>query len=182
MSLDICVVSHRELTRDDLAGLRALFDAEYLTEFGEWTPEQPYGYAPHDVHVIARHGDKTVGHVGWARRDISVGEREIVIGGLGGVLIAAHSRGLRLGEQLMRAAVVSMRDADGIDFGYLGCREEVVPFYKSCGWTRIAAAERSLNRDGEPSTDPPGQPLLVFPLDSLVGWPKGDIDLRGRAW
>jgi aminoglycoside 2'-N-acetyltransferase I len=182
MRLTIRVVSHRELSRDDLAGLQALFNAEYLTEFGDWNPEQPYGYAPHDVHVIARRGDLMIGHVGWARRDIGVGDQDVVIAGVGGVLVADDARGLRLGEQLMRKAVESMSEAEDIEFGYLGCREAVAPFYQSCGWTRVTAAERSLDRAGRPSADPPGQPLLVLALGSSSEWPEGDIDLRGRAW
>lgn len=182
MNLTIRVVPHHELTRGELSGLRTLFDAEYLDEFGDWNPEQPYGYAPHDVHVIASRGDETVGHIGWARRRIGVGERDVVIAGVGGVLVADTARGLRLGERLMREAVATMRDVGGIEFGYLGCREEVVPFYQSCGWRRVAAVEQSLNRTGVSSTDPPGPPLLVFPLHSSPEWPDGEIDLRGRAW
>ena len=182
MNVTIRVVPHDELTGDDLAGIQALFDAEYRTEFGDWNPEQPYGYAPHDVHVIARHDEATVGHVGWARRGISVGAHGVVISGLGGVLIADHARGLRLGERLMHTAVEAMREAGGIEFGYLGCREEVVPFYQSCGWIRVVAVERSLDRTGRPTLDPPGQPLLVFPLGSSMDWPDGEIDLRGRPW
>lgn len=108
MSLAFRVVRHHELTDDDFSGLCALFDAEYLTQFGEWNPEQPYGYARHDVHVIASRGDDTVGHAGWAHRGISVGEREMTIAGVGGVLIAKTARGLQLGEQLMRTVVISM--------------------------------------------------------------------------
>lgn len=73
MSATIRVVVHADLTGDDLEGPRALFGAEYLRDFGEWDPDQPYGYAPHDVHVVARDDGVTVGHVGWARREISVG-------------------------------------------------------------------------------------------------------------
>jgi aminoglycoside 2'-N-acetyltransferase I len=182
MSLEITVTSHRELTRGDLAGLRALFDEEYLPEFGEWDPDQPYGYAPNDVHVIARRGGETVAHVGWARRSIRVGGQAVAIAGVGGVLVAGHARGLGLGEKLMRAAAASMRDAGGVEFGYLGCREAVAPFYTSCGWTRVAAVERSSDRTGAPAVTPAGAPILVFPLELARQWPEGDIDLRGRAW
>jgi aminoglycoside 2'-N-acetyltransferase I len=176
------VVRHAELTCGELSGLRTLFDAEYLDEFGEWGPEQPYGYAPHDVHVIASCGNETVGHIGWARRRISVGEQDVVVAGVGGVLIADAARDVRLGNGLMHAAVESMRDIGGIDFGYLGCREAVVTFYQSCGWQRVVAAERSLDRRGQPVTNPPEQPLMVFPLDASAEWPRGEVDIRGRAW
>ncbi|WP_297752346.1 hypothetical protein [uncultured Tessaracoccus sp.] len=62
----IDVIAHQELTEADLHGLRQLFDSEYLEEFGEWDPQQPYGYAPHDVHTMARNEGRVVGHVGWA--------------------------------------------------------------------------------------------------------------------
>lgn len=159
----------------------ALFDAEYLRDFGAWDPEQPYGYAPHDVHVVARSGGAVVGHAGWARRAIDVGGAETAIAGVGGVLVSDRARGQQLGQRLMAAAAQAMADAGGIDFGYLGCREEVVPFYTACGWRRISAAERSIGRDGRPVDDPPGQPLLVLPIASRT-WPDGDVDLRGRAW
>lgn len=179
----IDVVAHEELTPGDLAGLRRLFDTEYLDDFGEWDPDLPYGYAPHTVHVIARSDGAPVGHVGWARRTVGVGGAEVEIAGVGGVLISDGVRGERVGSRLMDSAVESMRAGGGIDFGYLGCREEVVSFYASCGWTRISAAERSIDRLGRPSEDPPGQPLLILPIENEIdAWPTGAVDLRGRAW
>lgn len=181
--LAIDVVAHSDLTADDVTRLRRLFDAEYQQGFGDWDPDLPYGYAPHDFHIAARQGGETVGHVGWARRVICVGDREIVIAGVGGVMVSDLARGERLGSRLMNRAAESMADAGGIAFGYLGCREEVVSFYTACGWTRIFAGERSIGRAGRPAFDPPGQPLLVLPIGHrLASWPGGDVDLRGRAW
>lgn len=174
---------HRELGAPTLGRLRQLFDAEYLESFGAWDPEQPYGYAPHDLHVIARMGSAVVGHVGWARRTVGVGEVDVVIAGVGGVLISPDMRGSSLGRRLMHCAAETMADVGGIDFGYLGCREEVVPFYESCGWHRISVPERSIGLDGAPVADPPGQPLLILPIGrKLAEWPAGGVDLRGRAW
>ena len=181
--LSIEVVAHDALTARNVGQLRRLFDDEYLHDFGEWDPDLPYGYAPHDRHVVARSGDSIVGHVGWARRTVGVGEAEAVIAGVGGVLASSRVRGKRLGNRMMSLAVQSMADAGGIEFGYLGCREEVVPFYTSCGWSRISAAERSIGRNGLPVHDAPGQPLLVLPVErELAAWHHGAIDLRGRAW
>nr|WP_314843223.1 GNAT family N-acetyltransferase [uncultured Microbacterium sp.] len=179
----IDVVTHADLTSADVAALRRFFDAEYLREFGDWDPDLPYGYAPHDVHVVARHADDIVGHVGWARRTIGVGQDELVIAGLGGVLIAQSARGDRLGSRLMRRAAEAMEAAGGVAFGYLGCREEVAAFFEACGWSRIAAGESSISRAGRPVHEPPGPPLLVLPVErGLETWPDGEVDLRGRAW
>ena len=181
--VSIDVVVHEALTAEDLAQLRRLFDDEYLDAFGSWDPAQPYGYAPHDVHVMARTDAGIAGHVGWARRTIGVGNADVVIAGVGGVLITERARGQRLGNRMLARAAQTMNDAGGIDFGYLGCREEVVRFYESCGWHRIRATERSIGRDGILVEDPPGPPLLVFPVKrDRATWPPGAVDLRGRAW
>lgn len=182
-ALAIDTVPHDRLTTTDVDRLRELFDREYFAEFGAWDPDQPYGYASHDLHLIARVGEAVVGHVGWARRTIDVGSAEVVVAGVGGVLISPHARGQRAGARLLAHAAASMTDAGGIEFGYLGCREEVVAFYRSCGWRRITAVERSIDRTGQPAVQLPGPPLLMLPIDAPQGtWPVGAIDLRGRAW
>lgn len=183
MEYAIEVVKHHALSSRDLRGLRRLFDHEYADEFGPWDVEQPYGYAGHDLPVIARSGGDLVGHVGWARRVIGVGRSELTIAGVGGVLVAPEARAERLGGRLMSGAAESMSEAGGVDFGFLGCREEVVPFYASRGWRRISAAEHVISRNGLPMVHPPGPPLLVLPIDrDIEEWPAGTIDLRGRPW
>lgn len=177
------VIAHEELTEGDLGELRRLFDSEYLDEFGQWDPSQPYGYASHDFHVIARIDGRITGHVGWALREVVVGTETVAIAGLGGVLVSDEARGKHLGGALMEHAERSMIDHGGVAFGYLGCREQIVPFYVSCGWARIVARERCIGRNGEPVIQEPGQPILLRPIAaSLESWPNGDIDLRGRAW
>lgn len=63
--------------------------------------KQPYGYASHDVHVMARVESRVIGHVGWARGEIVVGTEAVAIAGVGGVLISADARGVRLDGELM---------------------------------------------------------------------------------
>lgn len=176
-------IEHRDMSPDLVTDLRALFDDEYLAEFGDWDPDQPYGYAPHDHHVIALRGGEVVGHVGWGRRLITVGNDSVMIAGVGGVLVSRHGRGQRLGSRLMNGAARSMRAATGVDFGYLGCDEAVVPFYESCGWRRIRAHERWVRRDGIEADTPAGPPILVLPIPPMPEpWPPGDINLHGRPW
>ncbi|MGW9156679.1 MULTISPECIES: GNAT family N-acetyltransferase [unclassified Microbacterium] len=106
-----------------------------------------------------------------------------MVAGVGGVLVSPRARGERAGVRLLAHAAAAMRDAGGIEFGYLGCREAVVAFYESCGWRRISAVERSIARTGQPAMQPPGPPILTLALDSPPRrWPAGAIDLRGRAW
>ncbi|MFC0581966.1 nucleotidyltransferase family protein [Micrococcoides hystricis] len=60
----------------------------------------------------------------------------------------------------------------------MGCREQVVPFYESCGWKRNLAREKSIGREGEPVVDELGPPILILLIAPLETWPGGDVDLR----
>src|SRR5699024_12305314 len=91
------------------------------------------------------------------------------------VLISADARGMRLGGELMGWAEQSMRDRGHLAFGYLGCREQVVPYYASCGWHRIYACEKSIGRDGESVVDGPGPPILLRPIATLQLSPEGAL-------
>jgi len=81
--------------------LRRLFDSEYLGRFGSWVPEKPYGYAPADWRVMGFNGKDLVGHVGIQARVIGVGDRDVTVGGVGGVLVAAEQRHRGLGCLLL---------------------------------------------------------------------------------
>lgn len=86
----------------------------------------------------------------------------------------------------MAHAQQTMRDDDRVDFGYLGCREEVVSFYERTGWSRVDAVERHVSLiDPNATVTSSAGPILVFAAGSGAGadlWPQGDIDLRGTPW
>ena len=143
-------VLHSDLSRRELECLRDLFDGEYFREHGPWDPDAPYGYAPADVHVVVSSGGRLLGHVGFQLRSIAVGVCDVAVAGTGGVLVRKESRGIGLGAALMRRAQTAMRSFDvpgrpKAEFGYLGCRPEVVPFYQATGWRRIDVVERHVS-------------------------------------
>jgi len=143
-------VLHSDLSRRELECLRDLFDGEYFREHGPWDPDAPYGYAPADVHVVVSSDGRLLGPVGFQLRSIAVGVCGVTVAGTGGVLVRKESRGIGLGAALMRRAQASMRSFDvpgrpRAEFGYLGCRPEVVPFYQATGWRRIDVVERHVS-------------------------------------
>ncbi|VXB52251.1 GNAT family N-acetyltransferase [Pseudoclavibacter sp. 8L] len=189
------VVEHSALKPAELTALRALFDREYRAVHGEWDPEQPYGYAPASTHAIVFDaGGSAVAHVGFQRREITVGHTQIAVAGTGGVLVDDRLRGQGLGELAMSLARGAMRAAPDLEYGYLGCREDVVPFYERTGWHRIHVVERSTARSLPPETMgraetgveavvEAGSPVLISPIRQGVDpWPPGVVDLRGRPW
>lgn len=179
---DMLVVDHHDLSGAQRDALRGLFDSEYRESHGEWDPDRPYGYSPADVHTLLFHGSTLLGHVGFQRRRIAVGSSDVCVAGTGGVLVHPRRRGEGIGRSVMSHAQDAMRRDSRIDFGYLGCRDEVVPFYESTGWVRVNATERHVSMTEPGSTEVLSEgPILVFPASGAV-WPPGDIDLRGTPW
>ncbi|WP_431030805.1 GNAT family N-acetyltransferase [Plantibacter sp. RU18] len=184
MAIDLLVTAHQDLSGADLDRLRELFDDEYLHDFGDWNPERPYGYAPADFHVTATRAGKLLGHVGFQMRTIGVGDRDVRVAGVGGVLVSDAARGSGLGSHLMHRAQKSMRGDAAVSFGYLGCRPEVVPFYESVGWTLVHARERHTARlNPAEIIESDSAPILICSaVQPVHAWPEGDVDLRGGAW
>lgn len=184
MADGIASVRHRDLTCAQISALRDLFDREYRSSHGEWDPDRPYGYSPADVHVIATDAGRVVGHVGFQVRCIGIGRQNVLIAGVGGVLVHPGHRSSGLGRQLMRAAHESMLSETDALFGYLGCREEVVPFYERAGWSRVEVVERCLSRTDQTTVEiSTNTPTLARPVHAeLEDWPEGDVDLRGTPW
>lgn len=175
---------HQDLNLRELAALEVLFDSEYLSDYGQWNPDAPYGYSPADFHVLAYRGSELAAHVGFQRRVISVGTDDVVVAGTGGVLVDHRFRGLGLGSRSMRRAQEAMRSEVGADFGFLGCRKEVVPFYESTGWVQVHATERCLSRVDQSSVivSQGGPMLICSSTRDASEWPNGDVDLRGTPW
>lgn len=186
MTDHVNIVEHDALSESQSAALRELFDREYRAEYGEWNPDRPYGYSPADVHTIVFRGSIAVAHVGFQRRLIRVGAREVAVAGTGGVLVHPDWRSDGVGRLVMSNSQQAMRDDDRVSFGYLGCREEVVPFYERTGWSRVNAVERHVSMiDSNETVTSSAGPILVFAADSGADadrWPEGDIDLRGTPW
>lgn len=180
----IRVRRHADLASVELDAIQRLFDGEYLKDFGPWTPDAPYGYSPADTHVLAFRGRDVVGHVGFQRRRIAVGMHEVVVAGTGGVLVDKASRGTGLGGLVMRHAQRVMRAETEIEFGFLGCRPEVVPFYEKSGWVQVHSTERCLSRlDQKSVVQTEGGPTLICAAQRDTSeWPDGDVDLRGTPW
>lgn len=186
MTDHVAFVEHAALSESQSAALRDLFDREYRTEHGEWNPDRPYGYSPADVHTVLFRDSIAVAHVGFQRRLIRVGARDVAVAGTGGVLVHPGWRSDGVGRRVMTHAQQAMRDDDRVDFGYLGCREEVASFYERTGWSRVNAVERHLSMvDANETVTTSAGPILVFAAGSGADadvWPPGDIDLRGTPW
>jgi aminoglycoside 2'-N-acetyltransferase I len=150
---------------------------------GKWTPATAYGYARGELHALARLDGRFVGHAATARRFIGVGDGEVLVAGTGGVLTDPSVRGRGVGRQLLSVLQAAHRGPAPAQFGLLGCREEVVGFYRACGYVRIDAEVRDLSpRDGRTVVDSSGPTMVCAGTEPVGAWPPGAIDLRELPW
>lgn len=182
--VELITLLDKELTGETLKGLKRLFEDEYAALYGSWTQSQPYGYSPAELHVIAVLNGEVIGNVGMQRRQIAVGNQQILIAGTGGVLIKPSCRQSGVGQKLLSRLQEANRTLAPVDFGYLGCREEVVPFYESCNYTRITATERYVSDDDQTTLiEHTGSPIMICSgMKGVDDWPVGLIDLCGTPW
>ncbi|HFI0790256.1 TPA: GNAT family N-acetyltransferase [Streptococcus suis] len=174
--------STEDLLAKQVQAIKDLFDREYRDGYGEWNLKQPYGYAPQDYHLLAYQGEDLVGHMGSQVRTISVGAEESLIAGIGGVLIAPEFRGKGLGRAMMTRLLEENTQTLAVDFSYLGCREEVVPYYEACGFYRMERLERSINRLTNMSQEELSIVMIASGQKNWRNFPSGRIDLHGRPW
>ncbi|HFR3770424.1 TPA: GNAT family N-acetyltransferase [Streptococcus suis] len=180
-NLLFCSTEH--LTGQQVQTIKELFDREYRDDYGEWNLKQPYGYAPQDYHLLAYLGEDLVGHMGSQVRTISVGAEECLVAGIGGVLIAPEFRGKGLGRDMMTRLLEENTQTLVVDFSYLGCREEVVPYYEACGFYRINRMEILIDRlTGKEQQQISATIMIASAKKGKKDFPEGDIDLKGRAW
>lgn len=181
--IDYLIITDEQLTNELENRLRRLFNSEYQTDYGEWIRKNPYGYASFDLRVLAISENRVVGHAGCQKRQILVNGTQVTIAGTGGILVDKAYRNLGIARQLLQHLQKASAFQLGTAFGYLGCREAVVPFYEACGYVRIDAEEQSLNRLTRQPEVSKGTPIMICAgLHQVSEFPNGIIDLQGVPW
>jgi len=172
-----------ELTAADHTELAVLFDGVYAADWGPWNARTGYGYATAELHALARENGVLVGYAATGRRFVSVGGSEVVISGLGGVITRDRNRGQGVGRRVVGALMQAGTGSAAADFGYVGCRPEVVPFYRSCGFSPVHNVVRELSTaDAATVVESQGPTLIHAGTRTVDQWPDGVVDLRGLPW
>ncbi len=104
--------------------------------------------------------------------------RNVVVGGLGGVIALPEARGRGLARQVVGRATEFMRDDLGASFGLLFCLPRLVPFYESQGWTVV---EPGVLIDQPGGKVPAPTPVMVLPFGPEL-WPNERVDLGSLPW
>jgi len=104
--------------------------------------------------------------------------RNMVVGGLGGVITLPEGRGRGLARQVVGRATEFLRDDLGASFGLLFCLPRLVPFYRSLGWQVV---EPGVLIDQPGGKIPSPVPVMVLPFGEEP-WPAERVDLDSLPW
>ncbi len=136
----------------------------------EWRPKR--------WHILLKEDGRPVSHVGVLEHQLSIGDEQLAIGGIGAVSTVPEAQGKGYASQAMESAHAFMRQDLAADFGLLFCIEHMVKFYQRLGWRQL--------EDTVVIEQPSGQisapfPAMYLPLRKRE-WPPGAIKLDSLPW
>jgi predicted N-acetyltransferase YhbS len=137
-----------------------------------------YRWRSKELHFITEEDGRAVSHVGLIKTKVSVGGREVTVGGVGGVVTVPEAQGRRLVHAAMREAAAYMCAEMGVEFGMLFCLPRLVPFYERQGW-QLVEEEVEIEQPSGKVAWP--YRVMVRPCGERK-WPAGKIEVGGLPW
>jgi hypothetical protein len=119
-----------------------------------------------------------VGHVGFIKHEVQVGNQPVLVGGVGQVVTLPAGQRRGYARAALRWSAAFLCDELRAAFGLLFCVERMVPFYAGLGWQVVEAPvwiEQPTGRVISP------MPVMVLPCQGQV-WPAGAVELNSLPW
>jgi hypothetical protein len=136
-------------------------------------------WRPKDLHLLGYVDGRAETHVGLLRHTVSVGDRDVRVCGVGGVVTALRSHGKGYASLAMRYAGTFMCREWKVDFGLLFCRDPLAPFYERMGWQKLPEPVEVEQPEG---VIPSPLNVMVLPCGAAGEWPAGRVKLNSFPW
>jgi nodulation protein A len=144
--------------------------AELFTEGRSWSGARP------EARIVGSVGDRPIAHLGLLRRFLRIPDKKtsLLIGDVGLVAVDPDFQGQGIGSRLLDQATRVLTDL-ALPFGFLTCRLDVVPYYRSRGWQRAnGQVTRMIDNSHQPEVY--DGPAMVLPLHARISdWPHGYV-------
>ncbi|HNK63608.1 MAG TPA: GNAT family N-acetyltransferase [Anaerolineales bacterium] len=175
------ILPELELTPALEASIQQMLIAAFPDYEDFFSTHSYWGSTP-EFRLIALENDTPVAHLEFGYRTITVNEMPFMIAGIGAVAIHPSHQGRKLGKVMFFHLREHLLQNTRVDFGFIGCHDEVVGFYKAAGFTRVHQSVYNLNPDSLTWETFHG-PTLILPIHrSLDQWKDGLIHLHGMPW
>src|SRR5574341_646056 len=130
-------------------------------------------WRPKDWHFLVYVNNELVSHVGIVKHVVTVGEQQITVGGIGGVVTVPSAQTQGYASMALQQATKFMRDELMVEFGMLFCLARLIPFYQRFGWQEV---QESVIIDQASEKIPSPLMVMVLPCRSQT-WPAGTVKL-----
>ena len=135
-------------------------------------------WAPADWRVLVYADGQLVTFLKVTERVISVGDRQVKVGGMGDLITLPEWRGKGLASLAMQHLDEELLKHPDLEFGVLMCVPALVPYYSRFGWQAVPEPivyEQAWGKETSPEV------TMVLPLRGQP-WPAGPIDIMGLPW
>jgi aminoglycoside 2'-N-acetyltransferase I len=173
-------LSSDELTRAEIAAIRALMEVAFGPDEDDRFTDDDWQHAIGGVHVLLELDGEIVAHASVVERDIHVGGRPLRTGYVEAVATAPERQGIGLGSVVMTNVSEDIRDR--FELGALGTGRQ--SFYERLGWQVWTGPSSVRAPDGDTRTPDDDGYIMVLatptspPLDLTVpiscDWRPGD--------
>lgn len=176
------LIPEPELSPTLEADIQQMLIASFPDYVDFFTANSYWGTKP-EFRLIAIENDHPIAHLEFGYRQISVGDTPVQIAGIGAVAIHPSHQGRKLGKAMFAQLREYLLKNSSVDFGFIGCHEEVAGFYAASGFQRVDQSVYNLNPDSQTWETFHG-PTLVMPIHkSMHEWQHGTlIHLHGMPW
>ena len=140
--------------------------------------DRDYRWRSKDYHFVSEEGGRPLSHVGVVKTAVSVGGRQLTVGGVGGVVTVPEAQGRRLVHAAMLQADEFICRELGAEFSMLFCLPRLEPFYARQGWQALEDEVEIEQPDGK----------IIWPYRVMVKpcgervWPAGRVEVGGLPW
>jgi len=177
------LVHENDLGGSDRLHIRDLLTAAFPNHAALWRERDFWG-GPLEHRLLLRDlSGRLVGHLGFARRLIEVDGQCVKIAGIGAVAILPDFQGQGWGRRLLSRLGTHLAAEADVEFGFLQCRDIVVPFYEKLGFRRITQRVRSFDPQRSCWQTDDAAALILPVTAGIDRWPRdGIVDLMGMPW
>jgi aminoglycoside 2'-N-acetyltransferase I len=177
------LIGENDLTAHDRSNIRHLLIAAYPQYAELWALRDFWGGPAEYRLLLLDHTGRLVAHLGFARRVILVGDRTVLVAGIGAVAVLPDLQGQQVGRRLLHRLQHVLREDVPVSFGFLQCRDAVVDFYVKAGLTRVTQLVHSFDPDHRRWQTDDAAAMILPALAPAQDWPaSGLIDLMGMPW
>jgi len=131
-----------------------------------------------DWHFLIYEDGVPVSHAAVLKHTVLIGEKSVLVGGVGGVVTHEKAQGKGYAHILMRKIADFLENDWRVEAGLLFCLPRLVPFYESLGWQTVQA-KVFIEQPNGTIESPMG--IMVLPFGENR-WQDGSVELQSFPW